>query len=49
MKTKLISVATAVSVALAGVAWAGGENVKFPTDYLKFRLYQTLDRHDNKQ
>ena len=45
---------TAIAAGLAGLAAAGGalagaENVKFPADYLKFELYQTLDRHDNKQ
>ena len=46
MKAKLI----ALSVALAcGSAVAGPEKIKFPSDYLKGVLYQTLDRHDNKQ
>ncbi len=49
MKTKRIAAVLALSLAAAGVAWAGGDNVKFPADYLKFRLYQTLDRYDNKQ
>ncbi len=31
------------------VAYAGPEKIKFPNDYLKGVLYQTLDRPDNKQ
>jgi plastocyanin len=30
-------------------ALAGPEKIKFPSDYLKGELYQTLDRPDNKQ
>ena len=30
-------------------AIAGPEKIKFPSDYLKGVLYQTLDRHDTKQ
>jgi hypothetical protein len=30
-------------------AFAGPEKIKFPSDYLKGTLYQTLDRPDNKQ
>ncbi len=30
-------------------AFAGPEKIKFPNDYLKGVLYQTLDRPDNKQ
>ncbi len=30
-------------------ALAGPEKIKFPSDYLKGVLYQTLDRHDTKQ
>ena len=30
-------------------AFAGPEKIKFPSDYLKGVLYQTLDRPDNKQ
>ena len=41
--------AAAAGVALAGSAWAGPDKIKFPHDYLKGVLYQTLDRHDNKQ
>jgi plastocyanin len=41
-------------VVLSGVfastaAFAGPEKIKFPSDYLKGVLYQTLDRPDNKQ
>jgi plastocyanin len=49
MKNKAIPVTAAVAFAFAGLAWAGADNVKFPADYLKYQLYQTLDRHDNKQ
>ena len=34
---------------LAGNSWAGPEKIKFPSDYLKGVLYQTVDRHDVKQ
>jgi len=46
MKTRicLLSLAIASTGALAGP-----EKVKFPSDYLKGRLYQTLDRPDAKQ
>ena len=30
-------------------ALAGPEKIKYPSDYLKGVLYQTLDRPDNKQ
>jgi plastocyanin len=36
-------------VALSTGAWAGPEKVKFPHDYLKGVLYQTVDRADVKQ
>jgi len=50
MKAIARAVPAAACLALAaGSAWSGAENVKFPTDYLKWQLYQTLDRHDNKQ
>jgi plastocyanin len=46
MKSKLLWLgAFAVSTA----ALAGPEKISFPNDYLKGVLYQTLDRHDNKQ
>ncbi len=41
--------AVLTGAALASYAFAGPENVKFPNDYLKGVLYQTLDRHDSKQ
>jgi plastocyanin len=34
---------------VSGVALAGPEKIKYPSDYLKGTLYQTLDRPDNKQ
>lgn len=34
---------------LAGNAWAGPEKIKFPHDYLRGVLYQTVDRADVKQ
>ena len=49
MTMKRIPAIFALSLFAAGGAWAGGDNVRFPADYLKFQLYQTLDRHDNKQ
>ena len=41
--------AVVAGAAFASCAFAGPENVKFPGDYLKGVLYQTLDRHDTKQ
>jgi len=41
--------AVLTGAALASYAFAGPENIKFPNDYLKGVLYQTLDRHDSKQ
>ena len=38
-----------VGAALAAVAQAGGDNVKFPENYAKGVLYTTVDRPDNKQ
>jgi plastocyanin len=46
MKAALL-VLSAVAVSTAAVA--GPENIKFPSDYLKGVLYQTLDRPDSKQ
>ena len=46
MKLKLVALATSL---LSVSAWAGPEKIKFPSDYLKGVLYQTLDRPDNKQ
>jgi plastocyanin len=46
MKRKLI----ALSAVLASTgALAGPDKIKFPSDYLRGVLYQTLDRPDNKQ
>jgi len=38
-----------VGAALAANAWAGPEKIKFPNDYLRGVLYQTVDRADIKQ
>jgi hypothetical protein len=46
MRKALLVVAAA---AISSVAYAGPEKIKFPTNYLKGVLYQTLDRPDNKQ
>ena len=46
MKLQLIALASALA---SGAAFAGPEKIKFPSDYLKGVLYQTLDRPDNKQ
>ncbi|HYG56180.1 MAG TPA: cytochrome P460 family protein [Burkholderiales bacterium] len=46
MKRTLL--AMSLSLAAAPLA-AGPDKIKFPTDYLKGVLYQTLDRPDNKQ
>ena len=37
------------AVVFSTLAFAGPDKIKFPSDYLKGTLYQTLDRHDNKQ
>jgi plastocyanin len=37
------------ALCLCGSAFAGPEKIKFPSDYLKGTLYQTLDRPDSKQ
>jgi hypothetical protein len=47
MKFKIL-VSAAAALAAAN-SWAGPDKIKFPHDYLKGVLYQTLDRHDNKQ
>jgi plastocyanin len=39
----------ACAVLASTPALAGPEKIEFPSDYLKGVLYQTLDRHDNKQ
>ena len=41
--------AVVAGAAFASYAFAGPENIKFPNDYLKGVLYQTLDRPDSKQ
>jgi plastocyanin len=46
MKRAVLAVAGA---AFAAGAWAGPENIKYPTDYLRGVLYQTVDRADVKQ
>jgi plastocyanin len=46
---KYTVLATAVGAALAANAWAGPDKVKFPSNYLKGVLYQTVDRADIKQ
>jgi plastocyanin len=46
MKLKL---AVLCGVVASTAAVAGPEKIKFPSDYLKGVLYQTLDRHDTKQ
>jgi plastocyanin len=47
MRYPVLSVLAAAVV--AGNSWAGPEKIKFPHDYLKGVLYQTLDRPDTKQ
>jgi plastocyanin len=37
------------AVAFSALAFAGPDKIQFPSNYLKGTLYQTLDRHDNKQ
>ena len=46
MKLKIIALGCAVA---SGAAVAGPDKIKFPSDYLRGVLYQTLDRPDNKQ
>jgi plastocyanin len=46
MKKTLLAVSLGL---VAGAAVAGPEKIKFPSDYLRGVLYQTLDRHDTKQ
>ena len=38
-----------LGVLASAAAFAGPEKIKFPSDYLKGVLYQTLDRSDTKQ
>jgi plastocyanin len=40
---------TIIFACASTAAFAGPEKIRFPTDYLKGVLYQTLDRHDTKQ
>jgi plastocyanin len=42
-------VAASAAFAFSGASLAGPENIKFPSDYLKGVLYQTVDRADVKQ
>jgi plastocyanin len=37
------------AVMFSTFAYAGPDKIQFPSNYLKGTLYQTLDRHDNKQ
>src|SRR5688572_9579594 len=46
VKGKLLGVCAALA---STTLLAGPEKIKFPSDYLKGVLYQTLDRPDNKQ
>ena len=46
MKRAVLAVAGA---AFAATAWAGPDNIKFPSNYLRGVLYQTVDRADVKQ
>jgi len=46
MKLQLVALSAALA---SNAAFAGPEKIKFPSDYLKGVLYQTLDRPDNKQ
>jgi plastocyanin len=44
-----LRIAVLVALGTSTAAVAGPEKIKFPSDYLKGALYQTLDRPDNKQ
>ena len=46
MKTQLVLLS---AICVSSVAFAGPEKIKFPSNYLKGDLYQTLDRPDTKQ
>jgi len=46
MKAHLVLLSASLA---CGSAVAGPDKIKFPSDYLKGVLYQTLDRPDNKQ
>jgi plastocyanin len=43
------SILLLVAVSVSGAAMAGPEKIRYPSDYLKGTLYQTLDRYDVKQ
>jgi len=45
----MMRIALLAAVFASSAAFAGPEKIKFPSDYLKGDLYQTLDRPDNKQ
>ena len=49
MKQVLVAAAAALAASASTTAFAGPEKIKFPSDYLRGVLYQTLDRPDNKQ
>jgi plastocyanin len=49
MKRSIALLAVVGSTAASTAAFAGPEKIKFPSDYLKGVLYQTLDRPDSKQ
>lgn len=46
MKTQLVLLS---AMCVSATAFAGPEKIKYPSDYLKGVLYQTLDRPDSKQ
>jgi plastocyanin len=45
---KIEAIALAV-LGVAGVAWAGPDKIKYPSEYLRGTLYATIDRADVKQ
>jgi hypothetical protein len=49
MKTLAAALCGIGAAAIAANTAAGPEKIKYPADYLKGTLYQTLDRHDTKQ
>ena len=49
MRNALLVTAAAAMTSASTATYAGPEKIKFPNDYLKGVLYQTLDRPDNKQ
>jgi hypothetical protein len=48
-RDKMKTIAFFLLAFLSTAAVAGPEKIKFPSDYLKGVLYQTLDRPDSKQ